>query len=604
MENVNEDAHPEFKWLKKKGVGLKDKEVQFYESFLYDGVKYTLYDDVYMYKEGLQEPYIGKLTKVWERPGNIKKVKVHWFFRPIEILKWLGNTKTLVNEILFASGEGHGLTNINSLESIAGPCNVVCVSKDHRNPQPSAEELEAADFVFYRTFDVQSCTISDTMADKVGGLEVKYVFNRGEIRESIPDTKQKNTTCSESQQLLTTIVPNTLEDDPNILKRSITPTESDKLNDRPLKKLKPGGKNTPEEEHAEPEVDQDSEELTGMPLKKSKVDNTNKIQVEVNNLKGVGTSGTNSETGKTDIANKDDRNVSIVPVDKKVENKERSKTPTGSDRLPNQPFKKQNSDVKNPPMVDNKSKHEEKLPADVNNLKDLGTSGATEEKLNQKNGKISSKVTDDSEGKIIQNSKDGGSAKLPDNKKLGNNGSVSAKLPGNKKLGNSGSGKDLVANPSLAKGKSKSELALDSTANNKGSKQEQFSEDKIIKKSNNDGSEKLPDNKKLGNSGSGKDLVANSTLAKGKSKSGLPLDSTANNKESKEEQSSEGKIIKSSKDDGSAKRPDNKQPGNSGSGKDLVASSSLPKEKSKSGLALDSTTPNKPPTFISLLHQE
>nr|GFC93695.1 protein anti-silencing 1 [Tanacetum cinerariifolium] len=103
--------------------------------------------------------------------------------------------------------------------------------------------------------------------------------------------------------------------------------------------------------------------------------------------------------GKTNITNKDDRNVSIVHVDKKVENKEISKTPTGSDRLPNQPFKKQKSDVKNPPMVDNKSKHEEKFPADVNNLKDLGTSGVTEEKLNKKNGKVSSKVTDDSEGK-------------------------------------------------------------------------------------------------------------------------------------------------------------------------------------------------------------
>nr|GEX67137.1 hypothetical protein [Tanacetum cinerariifolium] len=229
---------------------------------------------------------------------------------------------------------------------------------------------------------------------------------------------------------------------------------------------------------------------------------------------GMEASGTNSEMGKTDIANKDDRNVSIVPLDKKVENKERSNTPTRSGRFLNQPFKKQNSDVKNPPMVENMSKHKEKLHADVNNLKDLGMSGVTKEKLNQKNGKISSKVMDDSEGKIIQNSKDGGSAKLPDNKKLGNNSSGSAKLLGNKKLGNSGSGKDLVANPSLAKGKSKSELALDSTVNNKGSKQEQYSKEKIIKKSNNDGSKKLPDNKQPGNSGSRKDLVASSSLPK------------------------------------------------------------------------------------------
>nr|GFB83674.1 hypothetical protein [Tanacetum cinerariifolium]GFB83734.1 hypothetical protein [Tanacetum cinerariifolium] len=199
---------------------------------------------------------------------------------------------------------------------------------------------------------------------------------------------------------------------------------------------------------------------------------------------GMETSGTNSEMGKTDIANKDDRNVN------------------------------------------------------------LGTSGVTDEKLNQKNGKISSKVTDDSEGKILKNSKDGGFAKFPDNKKLGNNGSCSAKLLGNKKLGNSGSGKDLVANPSLDKGKEKSELALDSTVNNKGSKQEQSSKGKIIKKLNNDGYKNLPDNKKLGNSSSGKDLVANYTLAKGKAKSRIALDSIANNKESNEEQSSEGKIIK------------------------------------------------------------
>nr|GFB78405.1 protein anti-silencing 1 [Tanacetum cinerariifolium] len=45
-------------------------------------------------------------------------------------------------------------TRVEPVESIAGPCNVVCVSKDCRNPQPSDEELKAADFVFYRTFSV------------------------------------------------------------------------------------------------------------------------------------------------------------------------------------------------------------------------------------------------------------------------------------------------------------------------------------------------------------------------------------------------------------------------------------------------------------------
>ncbi|PWA82420.1 protein ANTI-SILENCING 1 [Artemisia annua] len=546
MENIDEDL--EFKWLKKKGVGGKNKEVQFYESFIYDGVKYALYDCVYMYKEGLQEPYIAKLTKIWERKGNIKKVKVHWFFRPEEISKWLGNTKTLENEILFASGEGHGLTNINSLESIAGACNVVCVSKDCRNPQPSAEELKAADFVFYRTFDVQSCTISDKMDDKVGDLEIKYVFNQkeGEIPESIPKTKEDNATSSEPQQLPTTIVPNKLDDDPNQLKRNITPTESDKLNDRPLKKLKAGGKNPPEEKHAETEVAQESEKLTGMPSKKSKVDNTNKIQVDVNKLKGVETSGTKSETGKTDKANKDDMKVSIGPVDNKVDNKERNKTPTGSDRLPNQPLKKQKSDVKNPPMVDNKSKHEEKLPADVRKLKGAETLGT-----NSETGKTDKANKDDMKVSLVPlNNK-------VDNKEGNKTPTGSGRLP-NQPLKKQ---KSDVKNPPMVDNKSKHEEKLPADVNNLkalgtsgvteeklnqkngkvSSKVTDDSEGKVIKKSKDDGSAKLPDNKKLGNSGSGKDLVANSSSPKGKSKSGLPLNSTANNKESKEEQSSENK---------------------------------------------------------------
>ncbi|KAL8216580.1 hypothetical protein R6Q57_023417 [Mikania cordata] len=115
MEKVNEDGSLDFMWLKKKGFGGKNKEVKFYESFIYDGVEYMLYDCVYMYKEGLPQPYIGKLTKIWERPDKSKKVKVHWFFRPEEISKWLGETKTLENEIFFASGGGHGLANVNPL---------------------------------------------------------------------------------------------------------------------------------------------------------------------------------------------------------------------------------------------------------------------------------------------------------------------------------------------------------------------------------------------------------------------------------------------------------------------------------------------------------
>lgn len=170
----------DFKWGIKRGRGGKKKEIQFYESFTYDGVYYTLYDTVYLYKESEPEPYLGKLIKIWENHDKTKKVKVHWFFRPSEISNWIEEGMAFEKEIFLASGKGVGSANVNPLEAIAGKCNVLCTLKDERNPQPSAQELELADYFFYRTFDVERCTISELMSDKVAGLEVKFVFNRKE----------------------------------------------------------------------------------------------------------------------------------------------------------------------------------------------------------------------------------------------------------------------------------------------------------------------------------------------------------------------------------------------------------------------------------------
>lgn len=114
-EEANEGHDPEFKWGKKRGVGGPKKDIRFYESFTYDGIDYTLYDCVYLYKEGEPAPYIGKLVKIWEQPNHKRKIKVHWFFRPIEILNWLGGDIALEKEIFLASGEGVGLANINPL---------------------------------------------------------------------------------------------------------------------------------------------------------------------------------------------------------------------------------------------------------------------------------------------------------------------------------------------------------------------------------------------------------------------------------------------------------------------------------------------------------
>lgn len=55
-------------------------------------------------------------------------------------------------------------------EAIAGKCYVICTSEDRRNRQPSEEEIKLADYIFYRTFNVGQCTLSDKMDDCVGGL--------------------------------------------------------------------------------------------------------------------------------------------------------------------------------------------------------------------------------------------------------------------------------------------------------------------------------------------------------------------------------------------------------------------------------------------------
>ncbi|KAK1310491.1 hypothetical protein QJS10_CPA08g00323 [Acorus calamus] len=172
------DSEVEFFWGKKKGFGGPKKDVHFYESFTYDGDEYSLYDCAYFYKEGAVEPYIGKIIRIYESPDHKKKVKVLWFFQPMEIRNWLKDNHPLEKEIFLAFGEGKSLFNINPLEAIAGKCNVLCTSTDWRNPQPSEEELKKADYIFYRTFDVGTYGISDKIGDSIAGIEVRFLFNK------------------------------------------------------------------------------------------------------------------------------------------------------------------------------------------------------------------------------------------------------------------------------------------------------------------------------------------------------------------------------------------------------------------------------------------
>ena len=107
----------DFEWGVKKevGVGHTDKDFQYYESFTYKGVKYTLYDCAYFYQSGHPTTYIGKLVKLYETPAHEKTVQVLWLFCPLEIRNFLVNVEPKWNELFLASGQGKGLSNINDV---------------------------------------------------------------------------------------------------------------------------------------------------------------------------------------------------------------------------------------------------------------------------------------------------------------------------------------------------------------------------------------------------------------------------------------------------------------------------------------------------------
>ncbi|KAI5394059.1 protein ANTI-SILENCING 1 isoform X1 [Lathyrus oleraceus] len=169
----------EFKWGIKRGKGGKKRDIQFYESFTLNGVDYSLFDTVYLKSGAQPEPHIGKIIKIWGTPSDkTRKIKIQRFIRPCEISKLLTGIKIYYNELFLSCGDCTGLALINPLESITGKCNVVCISKDSRNPQPSDEAFRKAGFVFYRYFDVGQCKIVEEVDDKIAGVEVKNFFNK------------------------------------------------------------------------------------------------------------------------------------------------------------------------------------------------------------------------------------------------------------------------------------------------------------------------------------------------------------------------------------------------------------------------------------------
>lgn len=115
MSHPCEESVGDFKWGSKSGVGVKNEDIQYYESFIYEGVEYFLYDCVYFYNTAHLDTSIGKLVKIYETPTHEKMVKVVWFFRPAEIRNFLGHYQPRWNELFLASGVGKGVSNVNYL---------------------------------------------------------------------------------------------------------------------------------------------------------------------------------------------------------------------------------------------------------------------------------------------------------------------------------------------------------------------------------------------------------------------------------------------------------------------------------------------------------
>ncbi|XP_052487537.1 protein ANTI-SILENCING 1 [Gossypium raimondii] len=177
-EKNREEKNLGFKWGIPIGAGAKNSDIMFYESFIFKGEEYFVYNCVY-FDLGQPEASIGKLVKLFEGPDHVKKVKVVWFMRPSEIRNYLGDYEPRWNEIFLASGQGRGVSNINLVESIVGKCNVVCTSNDHRNPQAYSEaDLRRADYFFCCHFDVGELAISDTFPDMVDRVKVEHFFNK------------------------------------------------------------------------------------------------------------------------------------------------------------------------------------------------------------------------------------------------------------------------------------------------------------------------------------------------------------------------------------------------------------------------------------------
>lgn len=177
------------------------KTKTFYSSFISEGVEYSLFDNVEVNNgsDGDADPYIGKIVKLWEvKEGGESKALIRWFFRPRDLGKEMEGDP---RELYLAFGTGIGVTNENDLEVICGRCKVLCTSKDARNLQPSAKDLENADFFFSKIYnvDLQHVSPIQRVVDKIG---CEVVYNKPEWVTGAPKKKENAVEQCNSLQAL------------------------------------------------------------------------------------------------------------------------------------------------------------------------------------------------------------------------------------------------------------------------------------------------------------------------------------------------------------------------------------------------------------------
>lgn len=123
LREANWEENCNFRGRINEEVGYMKNDCHFYKSFKLKGVRYFLYDSVFVYQKDYPEAHIGKIVEIYKTPADEMRMKLVWFFRPHDIRNFLNDYKPSWKEIFLASGKGRGLSNVSPLvNQIHKPC--------------------------------------------------------------------------------------------------------------------------------------------------------------------------------------------------------------------------------------------------------------------------------------------------------------------------------------------------------------------------------------------------------------------------------------------------------------------------------------------------